>query len=173
MKNVQKINQTELVNLLSNLERGQFVNLFIVTKVAMNKFNRDKANKKPNPFLDQILKLNCFNAIVGNSYETRVFTETQKLGLPMPDIKENKVGNHVSKVLLYNENKNSYYLQYEKPKNYVSRALYFFKNSLITKDKFFEFMPEKKYDPNKPVFLSVKIENIKSITIHKIKYIVE
>ena len=164
-KQAQKINQSELINLLNKVENGQFINLFIITKVKMK--------KKGNPYLDQIFKVNCFNLMIGNSYETRVRTETEKAGLPMPEIGKNNVGQHISKIVLFNEEKNCYYLQFELPKNYKSKALHFFQNTLITKDKFKEFLPAKKFDPNKPVFLTVKLENIKTISINKIKYIVE
>ena len=165
MKNVQKITQLELINILGQINKGTFVNLFILTKVRMN--------KKNNPYWEQIFKLNSFNAIIGNSYEIRLFNETNKAGIETPEIQENKVGNHVSKVVLFNEKLQTFYLQYEIPKNYKAKALYFFQNSIILKEKFKEFMPTVKPNENKPTFVTVKIENIKSITINKIKYLVE
>ena len=167
MKNqakVQVITVSELTQLLMKVEKGTFINILTVTTVKMN--------KKNNPYFEQVLKLNKFNALIGNEYDQRLGTVSEQNGVEKPELGRNFVGEHVSKCVLFNENKNEYYLQYEQPKNYVSRAVYVFNNRQIEKSLFESFLVKKKPNPNKPTFLTVMVKNIKSISIAGVQYII-
>ena len=97
------INRNELLTLLSNVEKSTFVNLVTETKLRMNKRN--------NPYYDKVIKRSKCNFLIGNDYGTRVNSNEKKEGLEGDFVsEENKVGNHVSKCVLFNENTQSHYL---------------------------------------------------------------
>ena len=158
---VIELTTNELTEVLKPLSRGTFGWFEIETIVGMNKRN--------NPYFGQITKLTSGNILLGNSYETRVGNETNN-----PDFVPEKcnVGEHISKCVLFNENKGKHYLQYEWFNEVRPTSEYFYNGDRVEKELFVSFM--KKYTPNKYGinFQSVTIDNIKKIHINGNQYIV-
>ena len=126
-------------------------------------------NKTGNPYYNLVTKVTTGNILVGNSYETRVGNITDN-----PDFvpEENKVGEHVSKCVLFNENTGKHYLQYEWFNKITPKSEYTFNGNPIEKTLFESYMT--KYKPNKYGlnFQSVTIDNIKEIHLNGDQYVV-
>jgi hypothetical protein len=160
-KTKMNVTTEELTYILMTVEKGTFGYLHMETKVKMNKTG--------NPYFDRVTKITKGNILLGGSYQTRVQNETHN-----PDFvpEENKVGEHVSKCVLYNENTGKNYLQYEWFKEVLPKSEYQFNGDIIEKKLFESYM--SKYTPNKygVNLQSVTINNIKECHINRMEYIV-
>ncbi len=168
---IVELTTNELTEILKGKEKGTWCYLITETKVRMNKTG--------NPYFNQVTKKSFLNVLLGNSYQNRVIKEMGDSDF-VPE--ENKVGHHVSKCVLFNENTGKYYLQYENfdyksipnyPKNLIpSEPEYNFNGDQIEKRLFESFM--SKYTPNKygVTFMSVTIDNIKECHLDGNRYIV-
>jgi hypothetical protein len=163
-----QINQQQLLELLMCVEKSTMVHLVTETKVRMN--------KKNNPYFDKVIKRNSSNYLIGNEYETRVGNNEKKEGMEGTfESEKNTQGVHVSKCVLFNEKLNTYYLQYEyflesKPK------VEFLENGNSIERQLFQSFEIKKSETTrqdqerKVLFQSFKLENIKELSLNKIKY---
>jgi hypothetical protein len=174
MKNENQVTKgittNELVEILKTQKIGTFAFIKIETVLKMNKTN--------NPYFGLITKKSEIRILLGSNYQNRVNNNLEKESKESNFIAEScKVGNHVSECVLYNENTKLFYLQYEFFKEIKPKVNYFFNENLIELEKFSEFVPEKTTAKQKGLIkkvntISVKIENIKEISLNKIKYIV-
>ena len=164
------ITSSELVEILKKVEKGTFSNILTETTVRMN--------KKNNPYFGLITKIASQNVLLGSNYENRVNNNLLKESKDTDFIAQSsKVGNHVSNCVLFNENTQLFYLQAEYFGEIKPQIEYYYNENLIEKQLFAEFMPQKSVPnqnglENKVNIFSPKIENIKQITLNKIKYIV-
>lgn len=168
---VIELTTNELTEILKGKDKGTWSFLITETKVRMNKTG--------NPYFNQVTKKSFLNILLGNSYQTRVINKTGDTDF---EPEENKVGHHVSKCVLHNENTGKDYLQYENfnyksipnyPKNLIpSEPEYNFNGDPIEKRLFESYM--SKFTPNKYgiIFQSVTIDNIKECHLDGNRYIV-
>ena len=192
----QKISQIGLIEILNNVSRGTFVHLITETLVRMN--------KKNNPYYNQVIKRSSRNYLLGNSYEDRKNNNLEKKGEERNfEASYNRVGKHVSKCVLFNENTGKFYLQLERFKEKFNLKVdgklvkylpikneFFFegkdgnlikippiKNSFFFEGKEIDIEkiePFIKVSTNEEIdFISVSVDNIKEITLNKNKYIIE
>jgi hypothetical protein len=164
------INKTELLNLLLGIEKSTFGNLLTETKLRMNKTN--------NPYYDKVIKKSKCNYLLGNDYGTRVDTNLEKEGfepnfVPM----ENKVGNHVSKCVLFNEKTQSHYLMVERFDEIKPQVEYVFEGNQIDKMLFNDFMVKTsnttRQEQERVVkVLSFKLDSIKELSLGGQHYVV-
>jgi hypothetical protein len=154
-----ELTTSELTSILMEQERGTFCWLHFETKPKMNKRN--------NPYFDQVIKITKGNILMGNSYQTRVQNET---GNPNFVSQECKVGGHISKCVLHNDNTNKDYLQYEWFEEVIPKSEYKYNGNPIEKQLFQDFMGT--YTPNKNGvnFQSVTIGNIKECHLNGNEY---
>ncbi|MDI3349939.1 hypothetical protein [Mycoplasmopsis arginini] len=174
MKNTKQsivINKVELLDLLLPIEKSTLINLVSETKLRMNKRN--------NPYFDKVIKKSKCNFLIGNDYQTRVQKNESKEGLT-PDFisEENKVGNHVSKCVLFNEKTQSHYLQVERFDEIKPKVEYIFEGNQIDKMLFNDFMVKvsntSRQDQERKVnVLSYKLDSIKEISLNGQKYVVQ
>lgn len=169
-KKIVAITSSELVEILKNVQKGTFANILTETTVRMAKTN--------NPYFGMVTKKSEIRILLGNSYQDRVNNNLEKEGMEKDFVAEScKVGQHVSECVLYNDNTKKYYLQYEFFKEITPKNTYFFNDKEIEKEKFAEFIPQKKDSKQgglvkKVNSITVAIENIKEITLNKIKYVI-
>ena len=152
----------DLVEVLKGQKKGTFSNFHIETVPTMNKTD--------NPYFGKVTKVTKGNILLGCSYKTRVINETNDVDF-VPET--NKVGGHVGDGLciLYNENKDRYYLQYEWFEEVTPKSEYFFEGNPIEKRMFESFMGTYTPNPKGVNVLSVGVNNIKEITLNKVRYI--
>lgn len=169
-KPTNQITRNELLTLLSNVEKSTFINLVTETKLRMNKRN--------NPYYDKVIKKSKSNFLIGNDYETRVRTNENKEGLT-PDFvsKENNVGNHVSKCVLFNEKTQSHYLMVERFDEIKPKVEYIFEGNEIDKMLFNDFMVKvsensRQEQERKVMVLSYKLDSIKELSLNGQHYVV-
>lgn len=165
----KKINKTELLNLLNDVKSSTFIHLVTETKVRMNKTG--------NPYFDKVKKLSSCNYLIGNEYESRVHKNYTKEDLNTETFKveQNKIGDHVSKVVLFNEKLNTYYLQVERFDETKPKVSYTMEGNDIDKSLFDTFVikpkvSEKQEQDRYVSFISFKFESIKEITLNGTKY---
>jgi hypothetical protein len=167
---VKAITSSELVEILKTQKTGSFAFIKIETVLKMN--------KKNNPYFGLITKKSEIRILLGSNYQNRVNNNLEKENKVSDFIAEScKVGNHISSCVLYNENTQLFYLQYEYFKEIKPKVEYFHNENLIELEKFIEFIPEKTTANQNGLLkkvnsITVKIENIKEISLNKIKYIV-
>jgi len=156
---VIELTTSELTTVLMGKEKGTFCYLEYHTKVRMNKTG--------NPYYDQVIKITKGNILMGNDYQTRVINETNDVNFTPEKC---KVGEHISKCVLHNDNTGKNYLQYEWFEKVLPKSEYKFGGNPIEKGMFESFMST--YTPNKygVNFQSVTIENIKECHIDGNQY---
>lgn len=169
--NTMNINIEGLLNILNQQEKVTFVNIVTETKVRMNKTN--------NIYYDKVMKRSKCNYLLGMDYERRVRINEGKEGLT-PDFttEECKVGEHISKCVLFNEGKGKYYLMVERFDEIKPQVEYTFEGNSIDKVLFQDFMVKysesKKQDQERKVkVITFSLENIKELTLNGTRYIVE
>ncbi len=160
------ITSTELIQILNSVTKSTFIHLTTETLVRMN--------KKGNPYHNQVIKRSSRNYLIGNAYENRKNNNLEKQGEERTfEASHNRVWEHVSKVVLFNENTNKFYLQVEmfeniKPKNEYSLL----DGGQIKKSDFEPFMV-KNNNENDVQFISISIGNIKEISLNGVKYTIK
>ncbi len=170
-KETKTIGQTELLEILMNVDKSTFVNIVSKTKVRMNKTN--------NPYYDKVFKVNKCNYLIGNEYETRVNTNDKKEGGEGNFVsEENKVGVHISKCVLFNEKHNSHYLQVERFDEIKPNVSYIFEGNEVEKTLFESYLVKVSESSRQPqerrvLVQSFKLSSIEEITLGGVHYIVE
>lgn len=170
-KNTTNINKTELLNILLGVEKSTFGNLVTKSMVRMN--------KKNNPYYGKVFKVSKCNYLLGNDYGIRVQKNESKEGLT-PDFvpMENKVGNHISKCVLFNENTQSHYLMVERFDEIKPQVEYVFEGNQIDKMLFNDFMVKvsetsRQEQERKVMVLSYKLDSIKELSLNGQHYVVQ
>jgi len=170
-KETKVITETEMLEILSNVESSTFINIVSTTKVRMNKTN--------NPYFDKVFKVNKCNYLIGNEYETRVNTNDKKEGGEGNfQSEENKVGNHVSKCVLFNEKMNSHYLQVERFVEVKPNVTYLFEGNEVEKTLFESYLTKVSESSRQPqerkvLVQSFKFSSINEFTLGGVHYVVE
>jgi len=163
MKTTIELNKSELTELLKTIEFGSLVDIHISTKVRMNKTN--------NPYFDLVTKHSNGVVFVGGNYKDRV-EKSMDMEKGSFEPEKNRVGDHVSKCVLYNEKFDKHYLQYEMFRNRRMKTSFTFEGDPIGKQLFESYLV--KSNPNKygVQTQSVTVDNIKELTYRKTRYIV-
>jgi hypothetical protein len=159
----------DLLIVLNQVVKSTFVHLLTETPVRMNKTG--------NPYFGRVTKVSSCNYLIGNGYEGRVHINYGKEGLNPETFKveENKVGEHLSKVVLFNEKLNRHYLQVERFDEIKPKVMYLCDGIEIDFETIKPYMifPKKsdKQEQERYVsFISFNLENIKEITLNGTKY---
>lgn len=173
-----ELTTNELVDLLKTQERGTFFWMRTETKPKMN--------VKDNPYTVEVVKVSpkgrttishvenivkvtegCY--LMGNNYRDRVEKENElDEYIPNPC----KVGEHISKCVLHNDNTGKDYLQYEVYVGDKPNSQYFFNGDIIEKKLFESYLVVSKPNPLGVTFPSVTISNIKEIRFGGNQYVV-
>ena len=162
-----QITQTEILNVLMNVNKPTFVHIVSETEPSMNKTG--------NPFLG-VKKLTRGTYFIGGTYEQMVNKLMKKEGIEGTFTSDKcSVGEHVSKCIQFNERLNRYYLQYFSFKSSKIKSKFFFGGNEIEKqllEGYLKKVTESQKQPqeNKLDVKSFKIESIKFITLNKVKY---
>ena len=165
-KNRFKILQGEFIKMMNEVKNPTFMNLVTHTIPKMNKGGREGLNK----YYGKVVKKKSVRVLIGGEYEQRVKgNEIKGGGEGNFQVSENKVGNHINNVILYNENTKKYYLQYEwfmevKPKvefefegNPIDQTLF---ESWLVKSNNYKNQPSER----KVQTLSVSLDNVKEVS---------
>ncbi len=168
----------ELVNILSTQEKGTFFwmitetvpkmtvtgNPYTYEVVNISSKGRRTVSKKVN-----IKKVTEGCYLMGNNYSDRVEKENDlEEYIPKPC----KVGNHISKCVLYNEKTHKYYLQYEVYKGDKPKSEYYHNGDVVEKSLLESYLIKSTPNPLKVIYPSVTVENIKRIHFNGNQYIV-
>lgn len=190
----KNVTRQELINVLCEVEKGQPVYIIMETEPKMNKTN--------NFYFGEVKKVTEGRFWVGTEYERRVKNNMVKQGLNPDDfqVSKNNVGEHFSKCVLFNQNRNEYYLQLEYFKETPPSVLFDLKEKSVEEMLRYDFLTKKQKKEEsdklqkeiseflvkpsvskkqtelgieKPVvWISPKISNIKQITYNRVRYIV-
>ena len=169
-KEIKEITKDELLTLLLSVDKPKFTQLLTETNVRMNKTN--------NPYYDQIKKVTRGKFLIGGDYEMRVINESKKSGLDTSfESLENKTGRHLSKCVLFNEEKNQHYLMCEYFTEVPLKTEHYFEGNQIEKTLFENWLVKKSESSRQPQdrkvnVVSYKLENIKEISLNGVKYII-
>jgi hypothetical protein len=168
-KETKKINQQELITLLSTIEKPTFTNVVMETKVRMNKTN--------NPYYEKVIKRSKCNYSLGVNYESRVNNNEVKEGLEGNFETEKPKGKtHISKCLLVNDTDNStYYVMLERFDEIKPTNEYIFEGNEIDKQLFESYMTkvyesQKQEQERKVMVITPKLENIREISLNGVHY---
>lgn len=170
-KETKVINETEMLTILMNVEKSTFINIVSKTKVRMKKTN--------NPYFDKVFKVNKCNYLIGNEYESRVNNNDLKEGGEGTfKSEENKVGNHVTKCVLFNEKLNTYYLQVERFVEIKPNVTYIFEGNEIDKTLFESYLNKVSESSRQPQERKVlpqtfMLSSINEFTLGGTHYVIE
>jgi len=173
------ITQTELINILNTIEKPSFCYLVSETLVKMNKGKTKEGSIEPNPYHDKVTKLRKGRFLIGSDYEKRVIGNDKKEG-GKGNFKsqESKVGKHISKCVLYNENYDRYYLSHEKFPKVKPKNEFLFEGNTIDKVIFDKWISEKDNYQNQPQKTKVEwttlmLSNIREVSLNGKRYKIE
>jgi len=178
-KQVVKINQQELINILNTIEKPTFCNIVSETIVKMNKEKTKEGNKEFNPYHNKVVKLRKGNFLIGSDYEKRVNNNDLKEGGEGNfESQESKVGVHISKCVLYNERLNKHYLSHERFPEVKPTNEFIFEGNTIDKMIFDKWVSDSNNYENQPqekkvVWTTLTIDNIREISLNGEKYVIE
>jgi hypothetical protein len=166
------VTKEEIINILNEQEKGTFVNILSETRVRMN--------KKNNPYYERVMKRNKCNYLLGVSYEDRVIGNGTKEGIDMStfEVQENRVGEHVSKCVLFNEKTQKHYVMVERFIEVKPQTEYLMEGNSIDKTLFQDYLvkvSESKTQPQerKVLVQSFTIDNIRELSLNGTKYVIE
>ncbi len=167
--NVIDILIVDLIILLNKVNKSTFIHLLTEVPVRMNKTG--------NPYFGKVTKVSSCNYLLGNGYIDRMGTGYEKSGLDIStfDLESNKVGKHVSKVVLYNEKLKTHYIQVERFDEIKPKNTFYFEGQEIDPKVLSPWIikpsQSKKQEQDKYIsFIHFKLDNVKEITIDKTKY---
>lgn len=158
MKNqeVQKINHEELVEILKQVERGEFVNIESVTPVKMKKTG--------NPYYNQVLKVSSKNVRCLPDYEKRMKKETEN-----PDFQSKPNWfEHISPcVVKHRQNDNTYFM-YETFEGQSVRNEFIHNGEVINKEVIEPYLPT--YNDREVQVFTISTDNIRKLSYKGLKY---
>jgi hypothetical protein len=159
MKETQKINEGQLVQILSQVEKGEFVNIESIVKVKMN--------KRGNPYYNQVVKVSSKNVRCLPDYEKRVQKKTEN---PEFESKPNWF-EHISPCVVKHPTTNETYFMYETFEGQSVRNEFIHNGNPIEKEVLTPYLPT--YQERDIQVFTIKTENIKKISYKGMRYEVE
>ena len=159
MKETQKINKGQLVQILTQVEKGEFVNIESVTNVKMN--------KRGNPYYNQVVKVSSKNVRCLPDYEKRVQKKTEN---PEFESKPNWF-QHISPCVVKHPTTNETYFMYETFEGQSVRNEFIHNGNPIEKEVLTPYLPT--YQERDIQVFTIKTENIKKISYKGMRYEVE
>ena len=169
-KEVFVVNEQELILVLSQVTKPTMINL--VTKTIQKDMN-----KTGNPFFGKVEKVTTCNYLIGTDYESRVINNDIKEGGEGNfEAKENSVGNHITKCVLFNENTNKHYLMVEFFNESKPKTEYYFEGNTIEKHMFESWLKQRNESSRQPQERKVNVRsfmtsNILELSLNGNKYI--
>ena len=143
-----KINKNQFIQLVSNINSEKSIIVKSKTIVKMNKRN--------NPYYDKIVKKNVGVFNIGFDYGEKMCKYN-----PEFVVGENKVGNHINKSILFNDNTQKHYLFCE-PVNTI-QTKFELNGEAVNRELFEKFLPKRNENPVK--INSFCIDNVESVEI--------
>jgi hypothetical protein len=157
MKNQkQTIDQQTLVDILSQVEKGEFVNIESVTPVKMKKTN--------NPYYDSVVKRSSKNVRCLPDYEKRVQNKTEN-----PDFQSAPNWfEHISPCVVKHRNNENTYFMYETFEGQSVRNEYIHNGQPIEKEVIQPYLPT--YNERDVKVFTIKTDNIKKLSYKGVRY---
>ena len=158
MKNqeVQKITHEELVEILKQVQRGEFVNIESITPVKMNKTG--------NPYYNQVVKVSKKNVRSLPDYENRMKKETEN-----PDFQSKPNWFvHISPCVVKNKKNENTYFMYETFESQSVRNEFIHNGNPIEKEVLTPYLPT--YNERNVEVFTVSTINIKKLSYKGQKY---
>jgi len=159
MKNnnqVNRIGQEELVNILTQVEKGEFVHIESITPVKMN--------KKGNPYYNQVVKVSSKNVRCLPDYEKRVQNKTEN---PEFESKPNWF-EHISPCVVQHPTTQEKYFMYETFEGQSVRNEFIHNGEVINKEVLTPYLPT--YQDRDIQVFTINIKNITKLSYKGEKY---
>ena len=160
MKNQkQTIDKSTLVEILSQVERGEFVNIESITNVKMRKTG--------NPYYNEVVKRSSKNVRCLPDYEKRVQNKT---GNPEFQSAPNWF-EHISPCVVKHRNNDNTYFMYETFEGQSVRNEYIHNGEVINKEVLTPYLPT--YNDREVQVFTISTDNIKKLSYKGVRYEVE
>ena len=159
MKNnnqVNRISQEDLVNILTQVEKGEFVHIESITPVKMN--------KKGNPYYNQVVKVSSKNVRCLPDYEKRVQNKTEN---PEFESKPNWF-QHISPCVVEHPTTQEKYFMYETFEGQSVRNEFIHNGEVINKEVLTPYLPT--YQERDIQVFTINIKNITKLSYKGEKY---
>lgn len=174
-KSKVQITKNQLVDLLNGVTTPQFISLFMLTDVVMNKFLNYKENGRqfPNPYFNGgVKKLSKkYKIIIGFDYENSVNGRLEKEGKESDFESQKNWFEHISKcVVTDTKTGTKKYLTYQYLKDSTLTEEFHFDNDIIGKEMFKQYMKSSTDYSNQGLdnplmYQVVNIDNIVEISM--------
>jgi hypothetical protein len=169
MKNVVFLSGGEFINFLNHQAKGTFAHLKMVTPVRMNKTG--------NPYFGRAFKRTETNILLGGrDYAEGVMTNMGRENIAGTfTAQANKQGEHISRIVLYNEKLNRHYMQVEYFTEVKPKVTYLLDNNEVDKTIFADYLVKKSNATTQPqqrqvYVFGVDITNVESLTLNGTEY---
>lgn len=169
MKNIVLLTIAEFITFLNNQAKGTFAHVKMTTPVRMNKTG--------NPYIGRAFKRTETNVLLGGrNYEDGVETNMKREGITGSfKAQPNKQGEHISRIVLFNEKLNRHYMQVEYFTEVKPKVTYLLDNNEVDKAIFTDYLVKKSNATRQPqqkevhVF-GVDVTNVESVTLNGTEY---
>jgi hypothetical protein len=152
----QRIDKDTLVNILQQVEKGEFVNIESVTNVKMKKTN--------NPYYNSVVKKSSKNVRCLPDYENRMKKKTNNQEFESKP----KWFEHISPCVVKHRNNDNTYFMYETFENQSIRNEYIHNGETIEKEVIQPFLPT--YNEREVQVFTMRTDNIKKISYKGVRY---
>ena len=153
---IQTIDKSQLVQILSQVEKGEFVNIESVTPVKMKKTG--------NPYYNQVVKKSSKNVRCLPDYEKRVQNTTEN---PEFESAPNWF-EHISPCVVKHRNNDNTYFMYETFEGQSVRNEYIHNGQPIEKEVIQPYLPT--YNERDIKVFTIKTDNIKKLSYKGVRY---
>lgn len=158
-KQVQTIDKSTLVQILSQVEKGEFVNIESITNVKMKKTG--------NPYYNQVVKVSNKNVRCLPDYEKRMRNKTEN-----PEFQSAPNWfQHISPCVVKNRNNDKTYFMYETFEGQSVRNEFIHNGNPIEKEVLTPYLPT--YNDREVQVFTISTDNIKKISYKGVRYEVE
>ena len=156
---IQTIDKSQLVQILSQVEKGEFVNIESVTPVKMKKTG--------NPYYNQVVKKSSKNVRCLPDYEKRVQNTTEN---PEFESAPNWF-EHISPCVVKHRNNDNTYFMYETFEGQSVRNEFIHNGVVIEKEVIQPYLPT--YNERDVQVFTISTDNIKKLSYKGVRYEVE
>lgn len=163
IKETKFVSESELLQVVSGIDKPTFINM--TTEIV------EPMNKKGNPYFDKVTKVTTCNYLIGSEYENRVNNNDKKEGGEGTfESSFNRVGEHISRSVLFNRERNQHYVMVEFFPESKPKSEFFFEGTSIERSMLESWLKKKNEGTSQPQERKVLVRSFKSSSIKEMTY---
>jgi hypothetical protein len=163
IKETKFVSESELLQVVSGIDKPTFINM--TTEIV------EPMNKTGNPYFNKVTKVTTCNYLIGSEYENRVNNNDKKEGGEGTfESSFNRVGEHISRSLLFNRERNQHYVMVEFFPESKPKSEFYFEGNSIERTMLESWLKKKNEGTSQPQERKVLVRSFKSSSIKEMTY---